>query len=146
MNEELVKKMIEKQHYDAFFYPPEIFASRVHEEKYRAHELSTSFCYVELQYDTFTSEDASDDLVAKTWTLLLQVLPKCLRGSDVRGYLADQKGIGIILLDCAETSIQTFFKRIRQNLAEQGLDITLNHNPELVKPCYFYAGQPEETP
>lgn len=139
MNEAFVKKLLQKQKFDAYVYSAEIFERRIHEEKFRASELGTSFCYLELSFDHFTVLDASPEIVEKSWQHLLQILPNCLRGSDIRGWLPDHSGLGLLLLDCTEVALQVFFHRLRQHMAEAGLDVAMNHHSVILKDSYTFS-------
>lgn len=143
MNEAFVLKFLKKQRFESFFYSAEIFECRLKEERYRAHELNTSFCYLELPFNGLLVEDVSPEIQEKTWDHLLKILPTCLRGSDIRGFLPGNTGIGIVLLDCSESALSTFFHRLRQHLAEYGLDVALNHAHEIMRRSYFYPNKVE---
>lgn len=143
MNEAFVQKLIAKQKFDAYVYSAEIFERRIHEEKFRAGELNTSFCYLELSFEHFTLPETSPEIVEKVWHHLLQILPNCLRGSDIRGWMRDHSGLAILFLDCTELALNVFFQRLRQHMAEVGLDIALNHRNIILRNSYTFSPSTE---
>ncbi len=133
-----VSKFALAQKYDSFFYSASFLERRIREEKARARDLSTSFCFLEIPYQGLTVPGAQQDAVEHVWRILMRELPKCLRGSDVRAYLPGGKGIGLLFLDTGDQAVHVFLHRIREPMVRMGLDAVLRSSQELLKHSYVY--------
>ena len=98
MKQELFK-IIRKHHLSIPIYTEEIFERRCQEEIIRSDEDQSSFVYLELDFATIREALQDDDATYRFWEVFLKALDKNNRGSDIIGFLENETGIGMLLLD-----------------------------------------------
>ncbi len=89
---------IKKQKYGIVIYPNDLFELRVQEEMIRADGYRSFFVYVEMDFlairDTLPQDEEE-----KFWKAVFRGFATKGRGSDVVGFLENESGIGLIMLD-----------------------------------------------
>lgn len=102
MNDKLLKELVKKYKYDFFLYPNNIFDLRIQEEMQRSEITDSNFIYLEFPYLIFEklSENKHDEI--ENWHHFFDLIAKELRGFDVKGFLSNNRGIGIVFLDCPD--------------------------------------------
>ena len=91
--------MIGKYRFNISIYTKELFERRCQEEIIRSDEDKTSFVYLEFSFDQIARkfENAEDNL--KFWKIFLEALAKNNRGCDIIGFIENEAGLGMLLLD-----------------------------------------------
>jgi hypothetical protein len=99
-----------------------MFERRLAEEKLRAKKYSLSFVYFEIHFSNLIKEGTQEEVAKKIWMVILRVLADFVRGSDVKGFLTENIGIGVLLLDSQEGAIERIAQRIETSLVSENLD------------------------
>lgn len=126
MNRDFVLEHISQFRYDAYFYTSELFTRRIHEEKYRCGELGTQFCLLEIPYDGLIIPGVEHEIKIQIWREFLSGMHSSLRGSDSRGFLPKNSGIGVLFLDSGREALEIFLSRMRSRMNSAQLDPYLN--------------------
>ena len=138
MKQELFK-LIRKHHFNISIYTAEIFERRCQEEIIRSDEEKSSFVYIELDFNTISSILKDEDLILKFWETVFKALSKNNRGSDIIGFLEQESGIGMLLLDSMLPGWERIKGRIVQTAREQGLDTSKLVLDDIIKPIVYPA-------
>ena len=99
MMKEQLFNLIGKHRFNISIYTKELFERRCQEEIIRSDEDKTSFVYLEFNFDQIARkfENAEDNL--KFWKIFLEALAKNNRGCDIIGFIENEAGLGMLLLD-----------------------------------------------
>ncbi len=129
---------INKQKYDTVIYPNDLFDLRVQEEMIRADEYKSFFVYAEFLFESIHKALPADD-EKKFWKAVFKSFATQGRGSDVMGFLENDKGIGILLIDSEMNGWQRLAGRIREYSKDSIADISkpLNSVKAFVYPAYI---------
>ena len=117
----MILELVPRFRHEFHLYDPEVFEQRIHEEKLRADHLGTSFVYFELLFNDVFVDDIPRKEFRRLWEVVLASLIRLVRGSDVKGFLAHDRGIGILFLDCAEAPTVRLIEQVRERLTREGL-------------------------
>jgi hypothetical protein len=98
-----------------------MFERRLAEEKLRADKYSLDFVYFEIHFANLIKDGTHEEIAKKIWMVILRVLADFVRGSDVKGFLTENIGIGVLLLDSQEGAIERISQRIETRLASEHL-------------------------
>ncbi|HSQ42195.1 MAG TPA: hypothetical protein VLM37_07960 [Fibrobacteraceae bacterium] len=100
MNWEIIESLRSEFQNSLFLYPWEIFELRIQEEMIRADRSNSCFSYLEIPFDLLRPmiKPQVDDRTL--WHMTFQFLTETMRGSDLKGLLSENKGIGLVSLDC----------------------------------------------
>ena len=98
MKQELFK-MIRKNHFNISVYTAGIFERRCQEEIIRSDEDKSSFVYLEFNFEEIEKIMGSHEKAMIFWQVFLVALNKNNRGSDILGFLENEEGLGMLLLD-----------------------------------------------
>ena len=98
MKQELFK-LIRKHHFNISIYTAEIFERRCQEEIIRSDEDQSSFVYLEFDFDEIKKVAQSDEDSLRFLEVMLTALNRNNRGSDILGFLENDSGLGMLLLD-----------------------------------------------
>lgn len=138
LNEQKLKNIV---------YPAKLFRSRLNEEFYRANRTRKPFLFIKIyshQYDIFGWGRPSKT-VEKTWKISVLTVFSHLKFIDVLGYLSDNSGIGMILLNSDMSTLETLRKEILHKLNDAGLIQALRHKPKTpIFQAYIYTGLQEK--
>ena len=96
-----ISYILNEQRLKNIVYPARLFRTRLNEEFLRANRTRRPFLFIKVyshQYDFFGWGRPSR-IVEKTWRISVLTMFSHLRFIDVLGYLTDESGIGIILLN-----------------------------------------------
>lgn len=99
MMKELLFNLIGKHHYNISIYTKEIFERRCQEEIIRSDEDDTSFVYLEFNFEQIAKKLGDSENNNKFWEIFLEALAKNNRGCDIIGFLENESGLGMLLLD-----------------------------------------------
>ena len=142
-----ISDILNEQRLKNIVYPARLFRTRLNEEFLRANRTRRPFLFIKVyshQYDFFGWGRPSR-IVEKTWRISVLTMFSHLRFIDVLGYLTDESGIGIILLNSDMNTLESIRKEILHKLNDAGLIQTLRINPK--KPifeAYLYTGYQEK--
>ena len=98
MKQELFK-LIRKHHFNISIYTSEIFERRCQEEIIRSDEDKSSFVYIEFDFSSIRKILPTEEGSSLFWEVFLSALNKNNRGSDILGFLENDTGLGMLLLD-----------------------------------------------
>ncbi len=99
MMKETLFEIIRKCHFNISIYTAEIFERRCQEEIIRSDEDRSSFVYLEFDFKTIKEMLKTDEQNEIFWEVFLESLTKNSRGSDIIGFLENNSGLGMLLLD-----------------------------------------------
>ena len=115
-------------------YTPKIFDQRLKEELLRSHRLHLPFIYIQIptfDIDFFGLERANDEMI-RAWKIAVLTIFNNLNSCDIRGYLPENNGMGLILLGVNYEEILKLRRQILRNL----------HNAELLDHIRSKPSQP----
>ena len=99
MMKELLFNIIRKCHFNISIYTAEIFERRCQEEIIRSDEDKSSFVYLEFDFKTIQDMFKTEEQNELFWEVVMEALSKNRRGSDIIGFLENNTGLGMLLLD-----------------------------------------------
>jgi len=99
MMKKIIFNGIKNHKYDLIMYPAEFFELRIQEEIVRTDEYKSSFVYVEMDFKKIKASLRDDEDELAFWEAALRSMAIKKRGSDVLGFLQDDAGVGLLLLD-----------------------------------------------
>ncbi len=99
MMKELLFNIIRKCHFNISIYTAEIFERRCQEEIIRSDEDKSSFVYLEFDFKTIQDMFKTEEQNELFWEVFMEALSKNRRGSDIIGFLENNTGLGMLLLD-----------------------------------------------
>ena len=91
--------LIIKRNYDISIYTEEIFERRCQEEIIRSDEDNSYFVYLEFDFEALRKVIPEEDEFNQFWDVFFAALSKGGRSSDIIGFLENEAGIGLLLLD-----------------------------------------------
>ena len=99
MMKELLFNIIRKCRFNISIYTAEIFERRCQEEIIRSDEDKSSFVYLEFDFKTIQDMFKTEEQNELFWEVFMEALSKNRRGSDIIGFLENNTGLGMLLLD-----------------------------------------------
>ena len=96
---ELLFNIIRKCRFNISIYTAEIFERRCQEEIIRSDEDKSSFVYLEFDFKTIQDMFKTEEQNEIFWEVFMEALSKNRRGSDIIGFLENNTGLGMLLLD-----------------------------------------------
>ena len=99
MMKELLFNIIRKCRFNISIYTAEIFERRCQEEIIRSDEDKSSFVYLEFDFKTIQAMFKTEEQNELFWEVFMEALSKNRRGSDIIGFLENNTGLGMLLLD-----------------------------------------------
>ena len=99
MMKEQLFNLIGKHRFNISIYTKELFERRCQEEIIRSDEDKTSFVYLEFNFEQIAQKLGNDEDNSKFWEIFLEALAKNNRGCDIIGFIEDEAGLGMLLLD-----------------------------------------------
>jgi hypothetical protein len=99
MMKELLFNIIRKCRFNISIYTAEIFERRCQEEIIRSDEDKSSFVYLEFDFKTIQDMFKTEEQNEIFWEVFMEALSKNRRGSDIIGFLENNTGLGMLLLD-----------------------------------------------
>lgn len=138
MKEELFN-LIRKLHFNVSIYTEEIFERRCQEEIIRSDEEQSSFVYLEFNFNAIHSILKNETQIMLFWEVFLTALIKNNRGSDIIGFLENETGIGMLLLDSKIEGWTRIKGRIEQIASEKSFSMASEVLVQTVKPIIYPA-------
>lgn len=136
---ETLFNLIRKGNYNISIYTEEIFERRCQEEIIRSDEDASSFVYIELDFEAIKNAMGSDEDNLKFWSIFLASLHKSNRGSDIIGFLENQVGIGMLLLDSKIEGWERVRGRILQMAKTEGFTKADDFLVNTIRPILYPA-------
>lgn len=135
---------IKKQKYGIVIYPNDLFELRVQEEMIRADEYKSYFVYAEMDFGAIRNALPKDE-EEKFWKAVLKSFATKGRGSDVIGFLENDSGIGLIMLDSRMDGWHRLVGRFKEFAKDSVSDVKrpINTVKAFVYPAYIEAPKPE---
>ena len=138
MKQELFK-LIRKHHFNISIYTEEIFERRCQEEIIRSDEDQSSFVYLEFDFGAIRKILQSEDANIQFWEVFLTALNKNNRGSDIIGFLENETGLGMLLLDSKIEGWIRVRGRILQTADSMGFNSAASLISSTVRPIVYPA-------
>lgn len=136
MKQELFK-LIRKHHFNISIYTAEIFERRCQEEIIRSDEDQSSFVYLEFDFEEIKKVAQSDEDSLRFLEVMLTALNRNNRGSDILGFLENDSGLGMLLLDSKIEGWIRVRGRILQCANSEGFSKAGNIIASVVKPIVY---------
>ncbi len=136
MKQELFK-LIRKHHFNISIYTSEIFERRCQEEIIRSDEDKSSFVYIEFDFSSIRKILPTEEESSLFWEVFLSALNKNNRGSDILGFLENDTGLGMLLLDSKIEGWIRVRGRILQKADSLGLPSAVSVLANTVKPIVY---------
>ncbi|MGL1935533.1 MAG: hypothetical protein OCD01_10950 [Fibrobacterales bacterium] len=140
----LILELLKKHKYNYYIYEPVIFEKRINEEKIRADHFQSNFAYIEIFYRDLLPIDTSEMRVKAIWDIILEVFSLSLRGSDIKGHLKNDEGLGVMMVDCDSYAPERLRKRIVEKLYEADVLKYIINKDNFIN-AYFYTARSEDT-
>ena len=139
MMKETLFEIIRKCHFNISIYTAEIFERRCQEEIIRSDEDKTSFVYLEFDFKTIQSMFSNEGQNELFWEIFLESLTKNSRGSDIVGFLENNSGLGMLLLDSKIDGWNRILGRIEQIAMRREFGAISLILPNAVRPIVYPA-------
>jgi hypothetical protein len=139
MMKETLFEIIRKCHFNISIYTAEIFERRCQEEIIRSDEDKTSFVYLEFDFKTIKDMLKTDEQNEIFWEIFLESLTKNSRGSDIIGFLENNSGLGMLLLDSKLEGWNRVRGRIEQIAQRRQFGAISVILPHAVRPIVYPA-------
>ena len=136
MKQELFK-LIRKHRFNISIYTAEIFERRCQEEIIRSDEDKSSFVYLELDFAAIRKLLQTEEESMEFWDVFLTALDKNNRGSDIIGFLENETGLGMLLLDSKIEGWIRVRGRILQTADRMGCTYIASVLSTIVKPIVY---------
>ena len=136
MKQELFK-LIRKHHFNISIYTAEIFERRCQEEIIRSDEDQSYFVYLEFDFAAIRKILATEEESTQFWDVFLTALNKNNRGSDIIGFLENETGLGMLLLDSKIEGWIRVRGRILQTADSMNAPSIANVLAAIVKPIVY---------
>ena len=136
MKQELFK-LIRKRHFNISIYTAEIFERRCQEEIIRSDEDKSSFVYLEFDFAAIRKILSTEEESMLFWDVFLTALNKNNRGSDIIGFLENETGLGMLLLDSKIEGWIRVRGRILQTADNMGVTSIAGVLASIVKPIVY---------
>ena len=138
MKEDLFN-LIKKHQYNISIYTEDIFERRCQEEIIRSDEDKSSFVYLEFDFKTIKEMLKTDEQNEIFWEVFLESLTKNSRGSDIIGFLENNSGLGMLLLDSKLEGWNRVRGRIEQIAQRREFSAISLILPNAVRPIVYPA-------
>ena len=136
---ETLFEIIRKCHFNISIYTAEIFERRCQEEIIRSDEDKSSFVYLEFDFKTIKEMFQTDEQNELFWEIFLESLTKNSRGSDIIGFLENNSGLGMLLLDSKLEGWNRVRGRIEQIAMRREFGAISLILPNAVRPIVYPA-------
>jgi hypothetical protein len=139
MMKETLFEIIRKCRFNISIYTAEIFERRCQEEIIRSDEDKSSFVYLEFDFKTIKEMLKTDEQNEIFWEVFLESLTKNSRGSDIIGFLENNSGLGMLLLDSkleGWNRVRGSIEQIAQRREFSAISLIL---PNAVRPIVYPA-------
>ena len=138
MKQELFK-LIRKHRFNISIYTSEIFERRCQEEIIRSDEDKSSFVYLEFDFAAIRKILKTEEESTQFWDVFLTALNKNNRGSDIIGFLENEAGLGMLLLDSKIEGWIRVRGRILQTADSMGCTSIASVLSTIVKPIVYHT-------
>ena len=139
MMKETLFEIIRNRHFNISIYTAEIFERRCQEEIIRSDEDKSSFVYLEFDFKTIKDMLKTDEQNEIFWEIFLESLTKNSRGSDIIGFLENNSGLGMLLLDSKLEGWNRVRGRIEQIAMKHEFGAISVILPHAVRPIVYPA-------
>ncbi len=136
---ETLFEIIRKCRFNISIYTAEIFERRCQEEIIRSDEDKSSFVYLEFDFKTIKEMLKTDEQNEIFWEVFLESLTKNSRGSDIIGFLENNSGLGMLLLDSKLEGWNRVRGRIEQIAQRREFSAISLILPNAVRPIVYPA-------
>ena len=137
--------LISKHKYEFYLYDENTFQLRLKEEKIRSDSFKSQFAYIELEFNKVCASGTATPIKKDIWKIIFNLLSESVRGSDVKGYLPEKSGIGVIMLDSTDRAIRRFRNRIIEQLYSHNLLMYLVDKNSFLNGYIYESHKSEDT-
>lgn len=134
---EFLYNLIRKHKYEISIYTAEIFERRCQEEIIRSDEDNSSFVYLEFDFNGLRKLIPNEENYNTFWDITFAALNKGRRVSDIVGFLENDSGIGMLLLDSKLDGWNRVRGRIQQMANVRGFPDMDKILDAMVKPILY---------
>jgi lipopolysaccharide/colanic/teichoic acid biosynthesis glycosyltransferase len=149
MLEEIKEFINENIQNSSHIYAPELFEMRLKEEVLRSTRSHVPFTLLQVsteQYDLFGFEKIPTDALTAWKIAVLTVFSQCSI-VDIKGFMYDNAGLRIIMINKTIKDVQRIKKMIIQNISDAGILEKIRSTLKPLKPlfqAYYFSGQRAE--
>ncbi len=140
--------ILNNEDFSGFIYPPDLFQNRLKEEMLRSNRTHRPFLYIKIpthHYDALGLKTKSGHDTS-AWEIAVLTLLSQSNFLDIKGYLKDDQGLGIIFLDCQTDFIQIIKKAVVESIKKTHLDESIHLKPSSPYfKVYAYMGDTSKT-
>jgi len=136
MKQELFK-LIRKHRFNTSIYTAEIFERRCQEEIIRSDEDKSSFVYLEFDFNAIQKIAKTEEDALQFWDVFLTALNRNNRGSDILGFLENDTGLGMLLLDSKIEGWIRVRGRILQTAVSENYPLAQTIITSVVRPIVY---------
>ncbi|MGL1901996.1 MAG: sugar transferase [Fibrobacterales bacterium] len=146
MLEEIKEIITEGENSNSTIYSPELFDMRLKEEILRSTRSHMPFTLIQIsteQYDLFGFEKIANDTLT-AWKIAVLTVFSNSSIIDIKGFMHNNSGLSIILINKTVKDIQQIKKQILHNIEEAGLLDKVRTKLEPKKPffqAFYFSGQ-----
>ena len=136
-----LESLLQEFHHELFLYPWDVFELRIQEEMVRADRSGSGFGYMEIPFVALRKvvrETINDQIL---WRAVFRFLAETMRGSDIKGYLAEDKGLGLVFLDSDVSGVEECCARLWILLETQDWLIPKSGNLSMFKITSYPLGK-----
>jgi hypothetical protein len=127
---DIVEELVRKKKFDFYLYEYPVFELRIKEEIVRTDLFGSPFIYMEILFTDMFTESAGVVEITNVWECVLELLSQVVRGSDVKGFIRDDSGVGLLLLDSDKVVVQNLRTKLIEHLKHMGLDVYLKDSTD----------------
>ncbi len=131
--------LIKNNNYNISIYTEEIFERRCQEEIIRSDEDNSFFVYVEFNFEAIHNILPIEENEKLFWQCFFDAISKDTRGSDILGFLEQDSGVGLLMLDSKINGWTRVRGRIIQAATAYNFDIIQMVLDQTVKPIVYPA-------
>jgi len=119
--QEQIQELVRDLRNDFFLYPAPVLNMRIQEEMCRTDKGGLPFWYLALYSNPLLKALPESVSEMEAWRTIFLWMSRNLRGSDIRGFLEDEKGIAVLFLDHQPDSAFNVPERLLQFLRDEKL-------------------------
>lgn len=139
MSLDAVAPLLEELQNELFLYSWEIFELRIQEEMLRADRTGSGFGYLELSFSKIRSIIQAPVSDQDLWRVIFSFFSETMRGSDIKGFLSGNTGVGLVFLDADHDGVAECRDRLWSRLQSLGWIVPEAHDKiqNILKLTYY---------
>lgn len=130
MSIDVLETVLQEFETELFLYSWEIFELRIQEEMLRADRTGAGFGYLELPFARIRAMIRPEIEERELWLAIFRFLSETMRGSDIKGFLSANAGVGLVFLDATPQGVMDCRERLWLRLENLGWLVPLARQAE----------------